>query len=88
MKYTVARLAFVATAAAIVGVFLALVVYFTLIAALIFLVLATVITVAIKINARKRAQGRLESARMTPVQRLTGPGARAHTNPAHDEDQK
>ena len=84
MKYTVARLSFVVGAAAIVGLFVGLVVYFTLLAALIFLLLVTVVAVAIKLNGRKRAQGRLAAA---PVQRLGRPAASEQTNPARDEEQ-
>ena len=83
MKYTVARLVFVIAAAAVVGVFIALVVYFTLLAALIFLVLTAAVAIGLKLNARKRTQGALAAA---PVQRLTKPGASGRTNSARDEE--
>ena len=83
MKYTVARLVFVIAVAAVVGVFIALVVYFTLLAALIFLVLATVVTVGIKLNGRTRTERTLAA---TPVQSLTKPGASGHTNSAQVEE--
>jgi hypothetical protein len=85
MKYTAARFAFVATLAIIVGVFVALIVYFTLVAALIFLLLATVVTIAIKLNGRKRARRSLESAN---VQRLTRPGASGNPSSPYDHDHR
>ena len=88
MKHTVARLAFVAIVAVVIGVSVALVVYFTLLAALIFLLVATVTTVAIQMNFRKRAQGSLESGKATSVRRLTRPSSTAYTSSAHDEDQR
>jgi large-conductance mechanosensitive channel len=89
MKYTVARFAFVATAAAIVGVFVALIIYFTLVAALIFLLVATVAVVALQLNGRKRVQGRLQdgTASTNPPRGGTlGPGTR--TNPPRDRDRR
>lgn len=83
MKYTAARLGFVAAVAVIAGVFVALLVYFTLIAALAFLLLATVITLTmamIRINARKASAVRLESAKVTSA-RLTRPKSSEHTKP-------
>lgn len=53
MKVTVARFAFVALIAALVGVFIALVVYVTLVAAVIFLAVAAVGT-AIAFRQKKR----------------------------------
>ena len=88
MKHTVARLALVAIVAVVIGVSVALVVYFTLLAALIFLLVATVTTVAIQMNYRKRTQGGLESGKVTPVQRLTRPTSTEYTRSAHDEDQR
>lgn len=86
MKYTAARLGFVAAVAAIAGVFVALLIYFTLIAALVFLVLATVIAVAMtmtRIKARKGSAVRLESAKVTPAH-LTRPKTSEYTNPDHE----
>jgi hypothetical protein len=88
MKHTVARLAFVAIVAVVIGVSVALVVYFTLLAALIFLLVATVTTVAIQMNYRKRTQGSLGGGKVTSVQRLTRPASTEYTRSAHDEDQR
>jgi hypothetical protein len=78
VKYTAARLAFVAMIAATAGIFIGIVVYFTLVAALIFLLLATAVVITIKINARKRARGSLEGAAAAPVQRVTRPRPSGH----------
>jgi hypothetical protein len=78
VKYTAARLAFVAIIAATAGIFIGIVVYFTLVAALIFLLLATAVVIIIKINARKRARASLERAAAAPVERLTGPKPSQH----------
>jgi hypothetical protein len=51
-KYTVTRLVLVASVAAVVGVFVALLVYATLVVALIFLLVAIVTAIAMK--ARRR----------------------------------
>ena len=54
MKYTVARVVFVASVAAIVGVFAGIIVYFSLVAALMVILLATAVAVAVRHRRRRR----------------------------------
>ena len=88
MNHTVARLAFVVTIAAIVGVFVGIVVYFTLVAALIFLLLAAVITLAIRrINRPKRMSLKRAELIRDGQRRIKTIKAGEHTSPDLDSDQ-
>ena len=89
MKYTPARLAVVASIAAVVGVFVGIVVYFTLVAALMFLLLAAVIAVGMRRfgGAKRRS---LASAKMIrdmerPIKTIR---SNEHTTAECDENQR
>ena len=89
MKYTPARLAVVASIAAVVGVFVGIVVYFTLVAALIFLLLAAVIAVGMRrlggAERRRLASAKMIRDSQRPIKTI---GSSGHTTSDHDENQR
>ena len=90
MRHTVARFAFVATIAAIVGVFVGIALYFTLVAALIFLLFGSVLALAMRSVFNRKERGRLGNAHRTPVQPRSIKTIKSseHTTPDHDENQR
>ena len=68
MSHTFTGFALVATIAAIVGVFVGIALYLTLVAALIFLLVASAIALVVRRVFNPKERGGLRSPKMTPVQ--------------------